>query len=94
MFKIGPKWMKPAFDQRFIDMARQSSDLLEVEPLQARLRELDQRLKAELSEEQYKLVLEWEELNNTRTTIEKEWLYFAGCKDGIQLLRDLMSTSI
>jgi MoaA/NifB/PqqE/SkfB family radical SAM enzyme len=85
--------MKSALDQRFIEIARQAGKQTEMNRLQSRQRELEKMLKNQLSQEQYELILEWEEIFNYRNTLEKKWLYFAGLKDGMQLLRELNNPS-
>jgi hypothetical protein len=91
--QMGPEWMKPAFDQRFNEMARQAGRQMGIDRLQKRQKELEKMLKNELSQAQYEVVLEWEEILNFRSTLEKEWLYFAGLKDGMQLMRELNNLS-
>lgn len=49
MRQIGPKWMKPAFEQRFYELARQAEKLKDMERLQKRQRELERMLKKQLS---------------------------------------------
>lgn len=89
MSHMGPEWIKPALDQRFNEMARQAGRQKEIERLQNRQRELEKLLKKQLSQAQYEIILEGEEIMNYRCTLEKEWLYFAGLKDGMQLWREL-----
>lgn len=89
MRKVGPDWMKSALDQRFHEMARQAGRTIEICRLQTRQRDLGKKLKDELTDVQYELILEWEEIINYRNTLEKEWLYFAGFRDGMQMWRDL-----
>lgn len=89
MPQIRPKWLKPAFDQRFLEMARQVEELCEVEQLKLRQMELSHSLKEELTDSQYRLVLELQDVLNTRSSIEKEWLFFAGLQDGMQLIREI-----
>jgi hypothetical protein len=93
MIQIGPEWMKSAFDQRFIEIARQAGRQMGIDRLQNRQRELEKMLKNQLSQAQYELILEWEEILNYRSALEKQWLYFAGLKDGMQLLRELNNPS-
>ncbi|MCY9667555.1 hypothetical protein M5X11_21990 [Paenibacillus alginolyticus] len=89
MQQFGPEWLKPAFDQRFNDLVRQAGMQREIDQLQNRHRELENLLKIELSQAQYELYLEMEEIVNYRNTLINQWLYFAGLKDGVQLLREL-----
>ncbi|GIQ65818.1 hypothetical protein PACILC2_43860 [Paenibacillus cisolokensis] len=45
MNQIGPEWIKPAFDQRFNERARQAGRQMEIERLQNRQRKLEKMLK-------------------------------------------------
>lgn len=93
MQQVGPEWLKPAFDQRFNELVRRAGRQRKIDQLQKRHRELENMLKNELSQAQYELFLEWEEILNYRNTLIKQWLYFAGLKDGMQLLRELNNLS-
>ena len=92
MQQIGPTWLKPGLDQRFIEAAKQAGRLNEVVQLQHKQRQLDQILKTNLADEQYELILELQDVRNILSSIEKEWLYFAGLKDGIQLVKETNSS--
>lgn len=54
-------------------------------PLRHNQMEIEQRLKQELTSTQFKLILEWEEQLNYRHAIEKEWMYRAGLRNGLQM---------
>lgn len=82
-----PDWMKPALDGRFNELARIASQLDDVMSLRQQQSEIEQRLKQELTSTQFKLILEWEEKLNYRYAIEKEWMYRAGLRDGMQIAR-------
>ncbi|MEF2969118.1 hypothetical protein V3851_25370 [Paenibacillus sp. M1] len=88
-----PDWLKPALDQRFIDLARIASKLEEVALLRQKQSEIERQLKRQLLYTQYKLFLEWEEALNFRHAVEKEWIYYAGLKDGIQLMHVLQASN-
>ncbi|CAM4461886.1 hypothetical protein U9M73_01795 [Paenibacillus phoenicis] len=90
MQQFGPEWLKPAFDHRFNELVRQAGMQREIDQLQNRHRELENLLKSELSQAQYELYLEMEEIINYRNTLIIQQLYFAGLKDGVQLLRELL----
>jgi len=89
MMQIKPEWLKPAFDQRFLEMARQAGELEEVKELKVRQMELSHSLKEALPESQYKLVLELQDTLNNLSSIEKERLFYAGLKDGMQLVKEI-----
>jgi hypothetical protein len=82
-----PDWLKPAFDWRFNDLARITSNLDEVVSLHQKQNETEKQLKQELTQMQFQLVLEWEENLNYRHAIAMEWMYHAGLKDGMQMAR-------
>lgn len=89
MQHIGPDWLKPAFDQRFIEVSKEAGRQREVEQFRFRLNEIEKLLKDELSQSQLDLLLELEDILNHSCALEKEWVFFAGLKDGMQLLRKL-----
>lgn len=84
------EWMEPAFEGRFFEQAREASGLKELEEAVKRQEELTTRLRQQLIPEQVELLLKWEECINYRTTIEKEWLYYAGIKDGLHIWKHLL----
>ncbi|MDF2921579.1 MAG: hypothetical protein K0R57_493 [Paenibacillaceae bacterium] len=68
-------------------------NLEEIDGLAQQQKQLTDELKRQLTTEQYRLLLQWEEMINCRCTIEKEWLYFAGLKDGFMLWKHLLNSS-
>lgn len=86
-----PEWIKTAFDVRFNEQARIAGKLPEIEPLRLRQVELENQLKVELDPRHYQLILDWEETLNYRHTLEKEWMYYAGVKDGLQIWKHLLN---
>ncbi len=62
---------------------------MEVEQFRIRQNEIKRLLKDELSQIHLDLLLELEDILNHRCTLEKEWIYFAGLRDGMYLLRKL-----
>lgn len=89
MHNIGPEWLRPAFDQRFIEIAKEAGSQMEVEQFRIRQNEIERLLKDELTQSHMDLLLELEDILNHRSTIEKERIYFAGLRDGMYLLRKL-----
>jgi len=86
-----PAWLHTAFDGRFIERAREAAKLAEVEAIRQRQKEIETRLKQELPSPMFGLILEWEELMNYWATTEREWLYYAGIKDGLSIWKYLLS---
>lgn len=82
-----PDWLKPAFDGRFNDLARITSNLDECVSFHQKQTEIEKQLKQELTPMQFQLVLEWEEILNYRHAVAMEWMYHAGLKDGMQMAR-------
>jgi hypothetical protein len=85
-----PDWIKPALDQRFLEREKEAAKLAETEELDQRLEEITNRLKRELTSDQFGLILEWEEIVNHRDTLEMEWLYFTGLKEGLYIWKHLL----
>ncbi|MDU5947215.1 MAG: hypothetical protein E6Z15_09080 [Paenibacillus macerans] len=78
-----PDWLKPAFKQRFDELAFAAGEYQINKEVRRNQETFMKRLRGELSEEQLKLLLEWDEAANYRNAIEKEQMYYAGIKDGI-----------
>lgn len=84
-----PEWAKSLFDARFNEQTGITGKLPEIEPLRLRQVKLESQLKQELAPRLYQLILEWEETLNYRNTLEKEWMYMAGIKDGMVIVKQL-----
>lgn len=80
-----PDWIKNALDEHFQEREKEASNLEELKELMKRQQELTDRLKQQLTQAQFELVLQWEETINHHGTIVKEWLFFAGLKGGFYL---------
>lgn len=80
-----PEWVRPAFDLRFLERALEASNLEEINELVQHQQCLSAELKLQLTLEQYRQILNWEE------KLEKEWLYFAGLRDGLTFWKHLLS---
>lgn len=88
--QLWPDWIKPALEERFLERAKEASNLEELEELGERQQKITNGLKQQLTSDQFKLILEWEEMINHRGTLEKEWLYFAGLKEGLYIWKYLL----
>ncbi|WP_274648987.1 hypothetical protein [Paenibacillus humicola] len=53
-----PEWMTPAFDERFLEKAREAGYLDEVKAFQKRQNEIEEKLKQVLPREAFQWVLE------------------------------------
>lgn len=78
-----PDWMQPALDGRFNNLARNVGKLDDIVPLRRKHAEIEEQFKQELTPEQFKLILAWEEILNYRHAVEMEWMY----GDGMQMAR-------
>ncbi|OMF95262.1 hypothetical protein [Paenibacillus sp. FSL R7-0273] len=81
---------KKLIDQRFNELARAASLVDEVSSLREKQAEIEAGLKRDLSPEAFRSILEWEDIVNYRNTVEREWLYLAGVKDGVRLYKHLL----
>jgi hypothetical protein len=90
---LWPNWMKSALDGRFLDLTKEASDIDEIDSITHQLHQLTAELKEQLTPDQVKLLLRWEEIINYRCTVEKEWLYFTGVQDGLSLWKHLLNTT-
>lgn len=84
-----PDWMKIAFEERFIELARLAGKQEEIKSLHQQQSKLEDQMKNELTMTEFQNILECGEISNHRNTSEKEWLYFEGLKDGMKLLKQL-----
>ncbi|KJD40522.1 hypothetical protein QD46_07690 [Paenibacillus polymyxa] len=62
----------------------------EVRTLREKQAEIEAGLKRDLGSEAFRSILEWEDVFNYRNTLEREWLYLAGVKDGVRLYEYLL----
>lgn len=84
-----PEWMKESFDQRINDLTRRASLLEEVQSMRQQQAEIEGQLKQEMDSAQFRLILDWEDALNFRSSTEKEWLYLEGFKDGLRFYKQL-----
>lgn len=86
-------WMEPAFSQRFAELAYKVSDA-RGSAFVGKQKEIMKKLKAELTVDQFMVVLELEGLLNDQNATEKEWMYQIGVKDGMKIWRHFENTII
>ncbi|WP_027085823.1 hypothetical protein [Cohnella panacarvi] len=86
-----PAWMHIAFDGHFIERTIDAANLSETGTLRQRQKEVEEHLKRELTVADFQLILEWVEIMNYRATIEKEWFYYSGIKDGLSIWKHLLN---
>lgn len=85
-----PDWIKPALEQRFLEREKEASSLAEIKKDDQALEDITNRLKLELTSDQFGLFLEWEEIVNRRDMLEMEWLYFTGLREGLYIWKHLL----
>lgn len=84
-------WIKPALDEHFLEQDRKASNQEELKELTKRQQELTSWLRQQLTPDQFEILLQWEENINSRCTAQKEWLYFAGIKEGFYIWKHLLN---
>lgn len=82
-------WIKSAIEQRFFELAKLAGEQSQNESLCSKQEALMNLLKSELTTVQFQKLLEWDEYANYRNALEKQWMYRAGLKDGIRILKEL-----
>jgi len=80
-----------AFDDHFDTLAKLASELPEVDILRQKQDRITAQLKAELTPEQYQLILEWDGAVNYLCAVKMEFLYLRGIQDGAHLMKELHS---
>ncbi|XID95436.1 hypothetical protein ACF3MZ_13365 [Paenibacillaceae bacterium WGS1546] len=84
-----PDWLQTVWERFYVKYAaaaiRQDQEAIALSQLQQKIEE---RLKSVLTQEQYQLVLEWEEIMNQRHSIEVDRMYEIGVKVGIHIQRE------
>lgn len=86
-----PDWLKQVFDQLCNAQAAQVVKQPKFEPLNQTQRQLEEKLKSELTYSQFQWVLDWEEVMNLRHTLEVEQMYIAGIRIGMRMLQELQA---
>ncbi|GEM_PF-5128201 len=86
-----PNWIRRAYDDHFNVIAKLASEHAEVDILRQKLNRITDRLRIELTPEQYQLVLEWESALNFALTVEREFLYQRGVQDGMVIMKEFSS---
>jgi hypothetical protein len=89
-----PDWMKPALEQRFFEQARAASQQPELEEEHQKQEELTNRLRSQLSDTQFQLIMELEAILNYRNALEKNYLYLDGIRDGFRILLKILNVDM
>lgn len=89
LIKSCPAWIQLALEQKFHEWTKTVSQGEEMIALTEKQRHFEQQLKRELPYEQFRIILEWEEVLNYRNALEKESMYLAGIKDGMKTIKEL-----
>lgn len=87
-----PDWFKQALNQRFDEMANSSAKQHDIYKVRIKLDGITDELKKQLAPAMFLKILEWEEIVNHQHSMEKEWLYSEGVKDGMRLINPIKCT--
>ena len=84
-----PDWLQTVWEGFYVKYAataiRQNQEAVALSQLQEKI---EDQLKSVLTQEQYQLVLRWEEIMNQRHSIEVDRMYDIGVKVGIRIQRE------
>lgn len=78
-------WAKPSFEARFHEHIRAINQLPEVSTARLQQISLQGKLQEIIPPELYPLLLEYEGAINARTSLEHQYLYWIGIRDGLKL---------
>lgn len=84
-----PKWIRQALSRRFDEHANASAKHHDIYNIRKKLDQITEDLREKLEPAVFLKILEWEEVVNRQHSIEKEWLYIKGVKDGIRLVNPI-----
>jgi hypothetical protein len=84
-----PDWLQTVWERFYVKYAataiRHNQEAVALSQLQEKI---EDQLKSVLTQEQYQLVLRWEEIMNQRHSIEVDRMYDIGVKVGIRIQRE------
>jgi|GEM_PF-2142586 len=80
-----PDWAKPSFEARFHEHMRAIQQLPEVSSARLQQISLQGKWQEAIPPELYPLLLEYEGAINARTSLEHQYLYWSGIRDGLKL---------
>src|SRR5690606_655442 len=78
-------WAKPSFEARFHEHIRAINQLSEVSVARLQQISLQGKLQETIPPDLYPLLLEYEGAINARTSLEHQYLYWIGIRDGLKL---------
>ncbi|PAD76377.1 hypothetical protein [Paenibacillus campinasensis] len=80
-----PDWAKPSFETRFHEHIQAVNQLSDVSAARLQQISLQGKLQEVIPPELYPLLLEYEGAINERTSLELQYLYWIGIRDGLKL---------
>lgn len=86
-----PKWFTQALVQRFNELSLVAEQQDRFLPVVGRASHLLMELMNQADVSIHGVILEWEETVCYQHSLEKEWLYFEGVKDGMRLMNSTNS---
>lgn len=84
-----PDLLKESLNRRFIELSYAAERQDKVVLAKLKATSIFDYLRNNQDEQGRGIFLEWEDLKNHHNTLEKEWLYFEGIRDGMKLLNDI-----
>ncbi|HHW37452.1 MAG TPA: hypothetical protein GXX18_09480 [Bacillales bacterium] len=86
-----PNWFRNGLNQRFNELCYTVEQQDRFIPLKEKESVLFKNLKSQLNKLDYETFTEWELAYHDQNSLEKEWIYSKGVKDGIRLMYYLNS---
>lgn len=80
-----PEWLQTVWERFYVKYAAAAMKDQKVDALSKLQERIEDQLKAELSQAQYHMILEWEDIKNQRHAIEIDRMYEVGVKVGIKI---------
>lgn len=80
-----PDWLQTVWERFYVKYATGRIKGQQAEALSRLQEKIEKQLKAELTQEQYQMILEWEDIKNQRQAIEIDHTYEVGVKVGIKI---------
>lgn len=84
-----PEWLKESIKQRFSELTYTAQMQDKVLPVKTKASLLLEQFCKHQDEHEREAFRVWTELKNQQYTLEKEWLYHEGLKDGLRLFREI-----
>lgn len=84
-----PTWLTDALQKRFEELTLQANGDPKLKQTNEQTRQALEHIEAQIDGEGREAFLQWEEQWFYAQTVEKEWYYAKGVRDGVQLILSL-----